>query len=92
MSRLHPCACPYLFSQVSGEEDPYGDINYIRPFREGNGRRQVQYLEQLVQDAGHSLDLARIPATHWIEASISAIPPTTVPWRLPSRRPSRPPK
>jgi cell filamentation protein len=49
-----------------------GDINYIHPFREGNGRTQLQYLKQLAEGAGHSLDLAHIPATRWIEASISS--------------------
>ena len=37
-----------------------GDINYIHPFREGNGRTQLQYLKQLADQAGHRLDLARI--------------------------------
>ena len=49
-----------------------GDINYIHPFREGNGRTQLQYLKQLAQGAGHSLDLTHIPASRWIEASISS--------------------
>jgi cell filamentation protein len=49
-----------------------GDINYIHPFREGNRRTQLQYLKQLAQNAGHSLDLAQIPGTLWIEASISS--------------------
>ena len=49
-----------------------GDINYIHPFREGNGRTQLHYLKQLAQGAGHGLDLARIPARRWIEASISS--------------------
>lgn len=49
-----------------------GDVNYIHRFREGNGRTQLQYLKQLAQGAGHSLDLVHIPATRWIEASISS--------------------
>jgi cell filamentation protein len=49
-----------------------GDINYIHPFREGNGRTQLQYLKQLAEGAGHSLDLGHIPAARWIEASISS--------------------
>jgi cell filamentation protein, protein adenylyltransferase len=47
-----------------------GDINYIHPFREGNGRTQLQYLKQLAGEAGHRLDLARIDGRRWIEASI----------------------
>jgi cell filamentation protein len=49
-----------------------GDINYIHPFREGNGRTQLQYLKQLAVSAGHSLNLVHIPAARWIEASISS--------------------
>ena len=46
-----------------------GDINYIHPFREGNGRTQAQYLKQLAEQAGHPLDLRRIDPKSWIEAS-----------------------
>jgi cell filamentation protein len=46
-----------------------GDINYIHPFREGNGRTQAQYLRQLAEQAGHRLDLRRIDPKLWIEAS-----------------------
>jgi cell filamentation protein len=46
-----------------------GDINYIHPFREGNGRTQMQYLKQLAAGAGHPIDLARIDGASWIAAS-----------------------
>jgi cell filamentation protein len=46
-----------------------GDVNYIHPFREGNGRTQLQYLKQLATEAGHDLDLSLIDAAAWIEAS-----------------------
>jgi len=49
-----------------------GDVNYIHPFREGNGRAQAQYLKQLALQAGHDLDLRRIDPTLWIEASKSS--------------------
>jgi cell filamentation protein, protein adenylyltransferase len=49
-----------------------GDINYIHPFREGNGRTQLQYLKQLAQDAGYTLDLAWINGPRWIEASMAS--------------------
>src|SRR5688500_1394481 len=49
-----------------------GDINYIHPFREGNGRTQLQYLKQLAQEAGHTLDLTRIKGLNWIAASVSS--------------------
>jgi len=46
-----------------------GDVNYVHPFREGNGRTQLQYLKQLGQQAGHNVDLARLDPKGWIEAS-----------------------
>jgi cell filamentation protein len=46
-----------------------GDINYVHPFREGNGRTQAQYLKQLAEQAGHALDLRRIDPKRWIDAS-----------------------
>lgn len=49
-----------------------GDVNYVHPFREGNGRTQLQYLKQLALHAGHPCDLGRIPAGQWVEASIEA--------------------
>ncbi len=49
-----------------------GDVNYAHPFREGNGRAQVQYLKQLGQRAGHPLDLSRLNQEQWIHASKEA--------------------
>ena len=49
-----------------------GDINYIHPFREGNGRTQLQYLKQFTIEAGHRLDLVRIAGERWIAASIAS--------------------
>jgi cell filamentation protein len=46
-----------------------GDVNYVHPFREGNGRAQLFYLERLAEHAGHPLDLARLNPRRWIEAS-----------------------
>lgn len=49
-----------------------GDVNYVHPFREGNGRTQLQYLKQLAGQAGHSLDLSRLTPAQWIMASKEA--------------------
>lgn len=49
-----------------------GDVNYVHPFREGNGRTQLQYLKQLAERAGHPLDLTKIHTVGWIEASKEA--------------------
>lgn len=49
-----------------------GDVNYIHPFREGNGRTQMLYLEQLAAQAGHRLDLRMIVRDEWMAACIEA--------------------
>ncbi len=46
-----------------------GDVNYVHPFREGNGRAQLYYLEQLAHRAGHPIDLAGIDPERWLAAS-----------------------
>ncbi|MGH6863157.1 MAG: Fic/DOC family protein [Methylocella sp.] len=46
-----------------------GDVNYVHPFRDGNGRAQLFYLKQLSLAAGHPLDLDHIDSVAWIEAS-----------------------
>jgi cell filamentation protein len=46
-----------------------GDVNYVHPFREGNGRAQLFYLEQLAARAGHPIDLTRVDPSFWVDAS-----------------------
>lgn len=58
---------PAVFAQKAAEI--IGDINYVHPFREGNGRTQLQYLKQLGERAGHMLDLTLLQKESWIEAS-----------------------
>ncbi|MBL8583788.1 MAG: Fic family protein [Rhizobiaceae bacterium] len=49
-----------------------GDVNYVHPFREGNGRAQMVYLRQLAEQVGHALDLTRIDRDAWMAASREA--------------------
>lgn len=49
-----------------------GDLNYLHPFREGNGRTQLQYLKLLAQGAGHTIDLTRLQRDEWLDASRKA--------------------
>lgn len=49
-----------------------GDVNYVHPFREGNGRTQLQYLKLLAEQAGHPLVLTNIDPGGWLEASREA--------------------
>ena len=46
-----------------------GDVNYVHPFREGNGRTQALYLKQLAERAGHNLILRRLEKDRWMAAS-----------------------
>lgn len=46
-----------------------GDINYVHPFREGNGRTQMEFLVQLADRAGHQLDVQKIEPAQWMDAS-----------------------
>lgn len=49
-----------------------GDINHLHPFREGNGRTQLQYLQKLGDNAGFDVALERINPEDWIKASIES--------------------
>jgi cell filamentation protein len=66
MSDVHRCLVQSKFLRTLGPDGfaqqagvIIGDVNYIHPFREGNGRAQAQYLKQLAAQAGHDLDLRR---------------------------------
>lgn len=61
---------PHAFAERAGEL--LGDVNYVHPFREGNGRAQLIYLKQLARQAGHPLDLTRLDRDSWMEASREA--------------------
>ena len=52
--------------------DVMADVNHIHPFREGNGRTQLQYFQQLAGQAGHTVDLRLIDRDHWLAASIAS--------------------
>lgn len=52
--------------------DILGDVNYVHPFREGNGRTQLQYLKQLSDKAGHQINLTRLNRDRWTSASRDA--------------------
>ena len=49
-----------------------GDLNYVHPFREGNGRAQLQYLKLLTRRAGHDIDLTLLKRDRWQSASRAA--------------------
>ena len=57
---------------ATGAAEMIGDVNYVHPFREGNGRTQAVYLKQLASEAGLDLDLTKLDRDTWMEASVRA--------------------
>lgn len=52
--------------------DLYVSVNYIHPFREGNGRVQRLYFRQLAQRAGYRLNFAGVDSDQMMIATIHA--------------------
>jgi cell filamentation protein len=48
-----------------------GEVNAVHPFREGNGRTQRVFFEQLARDAGFALNWQHLDAARNIEASVA---------------------
>jgi cell filamentation protein len=46
-----------------------GKVNAVHPFREGNGRTQRAFFEQLAREAGYPLAWQRLDAARNIDAS-----------------------
>ncbi|WP_433298865.1 Fic/DOC family protein [Pseudonocardia sp. CA-142604] len=53
--------------------DLLADVNYLHPFREGNGRTQRAFLAQLARDAGHRIRWALMDPTTNVAASAAAL-------------------
>jgi cell filamentation protein len=50
-----------------------GEVNAVHPFREGNGRTQRAFFEQLARDAGFTLNWQHLDAARNIEASAAVM-------------------
>jgi cell filamentation protein len=50
-----------------------GEVNAVHPFREGNGRSQRAFFEQLASDAGYILDWQHLDADRNIAASAASM-------------------
>jgi cell filamentation protein len=48
-----------------------GEVNAVHPFREGNGRAQRAFFEQLASEAGYTLDWQHLDANRNIAASVA---------------------
>ncbi len=53
--------------------ETYGDLNVIHPFREGNGRAQRILFEQIIINAGFTVDWWLIKEDAWISANVDAV-------------------
>jgi cell filamentation protein len=52
--------------------DVMAELNAVHPFREGNGRTQRVFMEQLAHSAGHTLDFTVVSKERMIQASVVA--------------------
>lgn len=50
----------------------FAEINAIHPFREGNGRTNRAFLEQLAQYNGYELDFTKVNRTEYLQSSINS--------------------
>ncbi len=55
-----------------------GELNAIHPFLDGNGRALRAFLENLAEQAGHHIDLARVDPQAW---NVSGVVLTPSIWR-----------
>ncbi len=58
-----------------------GEVNAVHPFREGNGRAQRAFFEQLTSDAGFTLDWQHLDADRNIAASAAIMHGDPAPMR-----------
>lgn len=56
-------------TKISKLVELFADINALHPFREGNGRSQREFIEELAKINGFNLDLTKIDQENMIEAS-----------------------
>ena len=47
----------------------FGELNAVHPFREGNGRTQRKFIQQLVSESGHSISFERLDSQRMIDAA-----------------------
>jgi cell filamentation protein len=58
-----------------------GEVNAVHPFREGNGRAQRAFFEQLASEAGFILDWQRLDADRNVAASAAIMGGDSAPMR-----------
>lgn len=58
------------FAEIAGRV--LSELNYVHPFREGNGRTQEAFIAELARHVGHDVDFSVITKPRMIAASIAA--------------------
>jgi len=53
--------------------DLFCELNLIHPFRDGNGRTQRFFFEELLFALGYDLTWPEIPQSDWVDANIAAV-------------------
>jgi cell filamentation protein len=66
--RLLKGSSPQKFAELAGKV--LAELNYVHPFREGNGRAQDAFIAELGRKFGHEVDFTIITRARMIEASI----------------------
>ena len=61
---------PLKFAELAGKV--LSELNYVHPFREGNGRAQEAFFLELRRQFGHDVDFTVITRARMIEASIES--------------------
>lgn len=60
---------PDQFAEKAGKA--LGELNYVHPFREGNGRTQEAFIKEVGRQAGYEVDMSGITKERMIAASIA---------------------
>jgi cell filamentation protein len=60
-------------SLISKVADLFCEINLLHPFREGKGRVQRFFFEELLFTLGYDISWPRISQKHWIDANIAGV-------------------
>ena len=58
---------------ISKVADLFCEVNLLHPFREGNGRVQRFFFEELLFALGYDVSWPRISQKHWIDANIAGV-------------------
>ena len=74
---LRPISNPETLRSASRAEfieraaNTFAELNYVHPFREGNGRTQEAFIGKLGREYGHDIDMSVITRPRMMEASIA---------------------